>query len=122
MTVTTRLIDRLLSSEEPSIRYKTRVHVLQEPVTDRRVRSLQEEIRTSSRVRRLLSGRDAKGRLRDGVYGKCAGSALGAGDARRHRIPAWRQNAVPLRDQLMEVWLNKRSFYDEFQTDTKAGS
>ena len=58
------IVDRLLSSHEPSVRWKVRVSVLGESPTSRSARALQREIRDSTRARRLLSGRDAAGRLR----------------------------------------------------------
>ena len=48
------VIERLLESQEPSIRWKTRVAILGESPGSTEVRELQEEIRTSPRVRTML--------------------------------------------------------------------
>src|SRR5207253_272871 len=56
------VIERLLRSPEPSIRWKTRVHVLGEDRDSKAIRELEEKIRTSPRVRALLSRRNELGR------------------------------------------------------------
>ena len=123
MVTAERVIDRLLASEEPAIRFKTRVHVLKESVGNRRIRALQEEIRRSSRVRRLLSGRDASGRLRGrGVYDKWRGAHWVLATLADIGYPRGDKSLQPMRDQLMERWLNRESFYEEFDADTRAGS
>ncbi len=50
-----KLIQRLLRSPEPSIRWRTRVRVLDEPRQRPLVRALEREIRDSPRVERLLT-------------------------------------------------------------------
>jgi len=123
MVTAERVIDRLLASEEPAIRLKTRVHVLNESVSNRRIRALQQEIRESSRVRRLLSGRAASGRLRGrGVYDKWRGAHWVLATLADIGYPRGDKSLQPMRDQLMERWLNHESFYEEFDANTKAGS
>ena len=60
-----QLVDRLLRSREPSVRWRTRVRVLGEDRSSRAVRRLEEEIRRSPRARRLLTHRTAQ--FRDGA-------------------------------------------------------
>ncbi len=55
----TPLIDTLLHSDEPSIRWKVMVRVLGEDPHSRKIRDLQEEIRNSPRAKALLAGRNA---------------------------------------------------------------
>src|SRR2546425_11900829 len=59
---TTAVIDVLLRSSEPSIHWKTHVHVLGEDGDSRKNRPLREEIRGSPTVRALLSRRLQLGR------------------------------------------------------------
>jgi hypothetical protein len=59
------LVGRLLSASDPSIRWRTRVRVLGEGRSDRSVRRLEEQIRKSRTVRRLLAHRAA--RFREGA-------------------------------------------------------
>ncbi|HET8568127.1 MAG TPA: hypothetical protein VFM93_03965 [Candidatus Limnocylindria bacterium] len=61
MPRTSPVLDLLLGSDEPSIRWKTRVHVLGEERGSRRIRHLEEEIRRSPRALALFA---RAGRLR----------------------------------------------------------
>src|SRR5436305_13102204 len=100
-------IPALLASADPSIRWKTRVHVLGEDPNSKSIRLLREEIRSSPTVRALLSRRDQLGRpgTRRQVYYKWQGlhwvlaslADLGypEGDERRH----------PHRDRVLVLWL-----------------
>ncbi|HTY63929.1 MAG TPA: hypothetical protein VMG30_16905 [Acidobacteriota bacterium] len=68
------VIDRLLQSAEPSIRYKARVNILGESSRSPAIRKLQEEIRCSPRVKTLLSERGPDGRLPFHPYKKFYGA------------------------------------------------
>lgn len=59
-----KTIERLLSSPEPSIRYKVRTGVLGEPVDSPAILQLRQEIRASDQARGLLCARDAEGRIK----------------------------------------------------------
>ena len=124
MTESASVIDRLLTSDEPSIRWKTRVHVLGESETSRPVRALQKEIRHSSRVNALLSARDSAGRLVHGrdVYDKWRGAHWVLASLADIGYPRGDRSLLPVRDQLMEFWLDKGRFYEEFEVKTKAAS
>ena len=117
------VIDRLLQSDEPSIRWKTRVHVLGESEGARPVRALQREIRDSPRVAALLSGRATDGRLQSqrSVYDKWRGAHWVLAALADLGYPAGDERLLPVRDQLIEFWLAK-DFYDEFEVETKAAS
>ena len=56
----TAVIDALLKSGEPSVRWKVMTRVLGKDPESRKVRDLQEEIRTSPRARALIAGRDKR--------------------------------------------------------------
>ena len=68
------ILDRLLNSAEPSIRYKARVHVLKERPDSTAIRQLQEEIRVSSRVTKILSERRPDGSIPFHPYAKFYGA------------------------------------------------
>ncbi|GAF98938.1 unnamed protein product, partial [marine sediment metagenome] len=68
------VIDRLLKSEESSVRYKVRVGVLGEDTDGRSVRALRREITGSERVRSLLAERNADGVIPRSPYHKWMGS------------------------------------------------
>jgi hypothetical protein len=54
------LIDRLLASPEPCVRFKVTVGVLASRTDASRVEELQNEVRASARVRTLFSEKDEK--------------------------------------------------------------
>lgn len=72
---TRHVVESLLNSEEPSIRWKTRVHVLGEDPASTTTEKLQDEIRQSRLVSCLLAQRDELGKLsQTAVYGKWQGA------------------------------------------------
>ena len=115
------IVDTLLGSGEPSIRWKTRVQVLGESPTSRVVKGLQGEIRDSPRVRTLLARRDAQGRLvhEPHPYAKWAGAHWILATLADIGYPRGDRSLLPVRDQLMECWLAPH-FYEEFAVEKKA--
>jgi hypothetical protein len=67
-------IATLLKSDEPSVRFKVLVHVLERDRQSAEVKHLQEQIKASSRVQRLLSERDETGSLPYHPYAKWYGA------------------------------------------------
>jgi len=49
------LVDKLLLSKEPSIRYKIKLHLLNKDPSSKEMKDLQQEIKNSNRVQTLLS-------------------------------------------------------------------
>lgn len=106
MSVASTIIDRLVDSDEPSIRFLVRTRVLGERENSPSMLSLADEIRKSARVRALLDSRDKAGRIPGGVYAKWFGAhwilltlaelAYSRGDRAR----------IPIREQVLECWLN----------------
>lgn len=70
------IIEKLLSSEEPSIRWRTRVNVLGESRESLDIISLENEIKNSIRVRTILKNRTDDGRINNSrnVYDKWQGA------------------------------------------------
>ena len=119
-----KIVDRLLESEEPSVQWKVRVRVLGESETSRPIRALQKRIRESPRVATLLSGRGTDGRLLHGrnIYDKWRGAHWVLASLADIGYPPGDKALLPAREQLMSYWLDKRSFYQEFEVKTKAAS
>ena len=115
------MVDRLLDSTEPSIRWKTRVHVLGESPTSRAVKGLEREIRDSPRVRALLARRNAEGRLvhQSHPYAKWDGAHWILATLADIGYPRGDRSLLPVRDQLMELWLGPQ-FYEEFTVEKKS--
>jgi hypothetical protein len=114
------IVDALLRSPEPSIRWKTRVHVLGEDPSSRRLRALREEIRTSPTVRALLSRRAQLGRpgtLR-GVYYYWQGLHWVLASLADLGYPAHDESLHPIRDRVLDLWLG-RQYFHEFVARTK---
>jgi len=70
----TDIVERLSRSDEPAIRYKVLVGVLEEDPQSRKAKRLQEEIRRSRRVQKLLSERGPDGTLPHRAYRKWRGA------------------------------------------------
>ena len=116
--VTPSIVDGLLACDEPSIRWKVRVHVLGEDGQGRPIRRLRDEIRKSPRVRRLLDGHAA---LRPGTYAKWQGGhwvLLALSDL---GYPDGDADLAPIRDGVLRTWLAER-YYREFDPEHAASS
>jgi hypothetical protein len=117
------VIQALLISGEPSIRWKTRVHVLGEDAGSKPMRALREEIRRSPRVRALLSRRDQLGRpgTARAVYYKWQGLHWVAASLADLGYPEGDEALHPIRDRLLEFWLGP-TYFQEFEARTSAES
>ena len=111
----------LLKSSEPSIRWKTRVHVLGEDPRAKSIRSLRAEIRRSPTVRALLSRRDQLGLAgtRRQVYYKWQGLHWVLASLADLGYPEGDESLHPLRDRVLELWLGP-SYFREFAARTEA--
>ena len=114
------LCKALLDHPEPSIRWKTMVHVLGEDPQSRKARAVQELIRSSPRVNALLAHRQRDGRLKSrSVYDKWQGAHWILATLADIGYPRGDESLEPIRDQILDLWLQD-SFYQEFEADTKA--
>lgn len=115
------VIDELVRHPDPSIRWKTRVHVLGESPSSRAIRALREDIRGSSTVRALLSRRNQLGRpgTRRTVYYYWQGLHWVAASLADLGYPEGDASLTPIRDRLLELWLGA-SYFQEFEARTKA--
>lgn len=68
------IIQQLLKCDEPSVRYRISVGILGKPADSPEVKSLQEEVRTSPRVKAMLAPRAEDGRFPWHAYQKWKGS------------------------------------------------
>jgi hypothetical protein len=95
-----KLINRLLSSDEPSVRYKVLVNVLDEAPGSTAVRDAREEVRKSARVAALLSERDADGRIPRNPYSKWVGAHWVLAALADIGYPSGDTSLIPLREQV----------------------
>jgi hypothetical protein len=101
----------LLESDEPSIRFKTFHRILNYPADSPEIVQLREEIRSSPRVQRLLSRRDANGRLPFGSYTKWTGAHWVLAALADLGYPSGDENLIPLREQVLS-WLFSKKHLD----------
>lgn len=114
---TRAVVDELLRSNEPSVRWKVRRWVLGEDPEGRVMRRLEGEIRRSPRVRALLSAPLAT----RGVYSKWQGAHWILATLADLGYPPGDPALVPVRDEVLRTWLS-RDYYHEFEATTKAGA
>lgn len=114
------VIDTLLSSSQPSIRYKTRLHILGESPTSRPLKRLTAEIRQSALARCLLQNQQADGRITapSGVYAKWQGAHWIMAALADTGYPGGDRSLLPIRDQLQEQWLSE-TYFEEFEAPSK---
>lgn len=110
-----QLIERLLHSDEPSIRWKVMVGVLGEDPDSRQIKELRQEIRNSPRVKALLAGREKRFVREAHVYSKYRGSHWTLAALADIGYPAGDESLLPMRDQVLNHWLGK-PFYLEFES------
>ncbi len=96
------VIDKLLASDEPSIRYKVRSRVLGE--TEDSLADLRREIKDSPRVRALLSNRDESGRIfrQNQTYKKWKGAHWVFAHLADIGYPKGDPELIPMRDQVLD--------------------
>jgi len=117
------VVDALLKSVEPSIRFKARVYLLGEDPQSRAIRKLRDEIRESPRVRGLLCFRGRDGRIvrRRGIYEKWHGPHWVLAALADLGYPEGDVSLHPIRDQVLDYWL-RDDFFREFDADRKASA
>lgn len=113
-----KLIEQLLQSAEPSIRWKARVNILGEDRDRAPIRKLEKEIGESRRVAALLSRVDKQGRLKANVYAKWQGAQWVLMTLADIGYPRGMQSLQPTVDEVMSTWLAER-FFHEFVADRK---
>jgi hypothetical protein len=108
------MIERLLNSEEPSIRWKIKVNVLGQDRQSAEIRALENEIRISPRVRALLQKVGDSGVLKchRNVYDKWQGTHWVLMTLADIGFPQGDESLYPLADAVLTTWLQKRYFND----------
>ncbi|HEY7127586.1 MAG TPA: hypothetical protein VH540_26905 [Ktedonobacterales bacterium] len=94
------ILEQLTASEEPAIRYKARVHVMEEDPAAPAIRRLQQEIKDCERVRQLLSLREADGKIPRHPYSKWYGAHWVLAMLADLNYPVGDADLIPLREQV----------------------
>ena len=119
-----QLVQKLLRSREPSVRWKTRVGVLGDDADSRAIRLLREEIRLAPRSRRLVKEHLRPGRgVPWGVYRKWVGAHWSLASLADLGYPAGDPALRKDIDRSLETWL-RPSYFREWrpQTEEQASS
>jgi hypothetical protein len=106
----THMSQLLCDSSEPSIRYKARTLLTQQPPSSEEVHTLREKIRTSERVRLLLSERTPEGIIPLNPYSKWRGAHWVLMLLAELGYPPGDESLVPLREQVLDCWLAEEHY------------
>lgn len=114
------IIEKLLKSKEPSIRYKTRVKILNENPQTKTNQALSQEINHSDRVKKLLQRQNDLGEINNfkSVYDKWQGahwillSLVDLGYSNEDK------SLNPIIKQVVRAWLAPR-YFKAFEVKTK---
>ena len=120
---TAAVVDAILRSPEPSIRWKARVEVLGENARSPRLTALGEEIRTSPRIRALLSRRTQLGRpgTARAVYYKWQGLHWVLASLADLGYPPGDDALRSIRHRVLDFWLSP-AYFHEFEAKTEAAA
>lgn len=100
------IIEQLLESQEPSIRFKIRVHVLGEDIQSPEIVQLREQIRLSDRAQSLISGHNARSSVTHHVYRKFSGAHWVIATLADIGYPASDGFVAPLAELVYASWLD----------------
>lgn len=102
-----KIIDRLLTSENPFIRYKVRVNVMDDDPSGRAIGALRREMKNAPVAQTLLAEQDKNGRIAHHPYKKWIGSHWVLAQLADLDYPPGDKRLLPLRDQVLGVWLSR---------------
>ncbi len=105
--MTDGIIPKLLRSNESSVRFKVLVNVLGRGLDTTEVKKVHKEIRSSERVKLLLSQTDEDGRIRLHPYSKWCGAHWVLACLADIGYPAGDESLIPLREQVCGWLLSK---------------
>lgn len=104
------LIEQLLKSEEPSIRWKARVKLLGENRDSAGIKKLEAEVKASPRVEALLQKVDKNGRMTTQVYAKWQGAQWVFMTLADLGYPRGDKSLQATADEMVSAWLGDRFF------------
>ncbi len=106
------LIETLLKSNEPSIRWKASVNLLNEDRNSSRIKVLEQQIKNSDRVQSLLQRVNDDGTLASqrNVYDKFQGAHWVLVTLSDIGYPKSDNTLIPIANQVLDFWLQERFF------------
>lgn len=109
------VIDRLLTSDDPCLHFRTLVYALEEDPASPRVQQIRQAVRSSPRVKALLSLRDESNRIPYGSYTKWFGSHWTLATLAELGYPPGDESLIPLREDLL-AWLLGAAHWKSIKT------
>lgn len=109
------VINKLLDTDEPSVRYKVMVHVLGHDAETAECQQLRQEIKTSPRVQKLLAECDVAGDAPPGPYRKWTGTHWVLANLADIGYPSGDETLIPLRQRIYK-WLFGQSHQKKIST------
>lgn len=107
------IIKTLLNSSEPTIRYKILVNVLNKDESSHEIRSLQNEIKKSDRVKALLSKRTEEGKFPYRPYAKWYGAHYTLSVLADIGYPPGDKSIFPLIEQALTMYFPQEYFWTQ---------
>ena len=98
------VVQKLLDSGEATVRYKVLVNVLGRNPNSAEIQQLQQEIRASPRVQKLLSGWQWRHDMAPGPYRKWIGAHWVLADLADIGYPSGDESLIPIREHILD-WL-----------------
>lgn len=114
------VINKLLNSENPSIKWKTLVNILGEDPNSKKIKKLEELIKQSSTIRSLLSNMSDTGKITSfrNVYDKWQGAHWVLASLADIGYPKNDESLYQAKEQVLSHWLSPY-YYKEFEAKTK---
>jgi hypothetical protein len=109
------VISKLLKSDEPSVRFKILVNVLDKKLESPEIRELQKEIKSSPRVKLLLLERGKDGKIPFNPYRKWYGAHWVLASLADIGYPSGDESLIPLREQVYG-WLFSKEHEKKIKT------
>ncbi|MFZ0543817.1 MAG: hypothetical protein WAM60_00165 [Candidatus Promineifilaceae bacterium] len=109
-----KVIEKLLDSDEPAIRYKVMVNVLGCDPDSAECRQLRQEIKASPRAEKLLSGWEWRSHMSPGPYRKWGGAHWVLADLADIGYPPGDEALIPLREHVLH-WLFSKKHQDKIK-------
>jgi hypothetical protein len=103
--------DKLLSSDEPSVRYKVLVNILGKNKNSKEIKSLRNEIKNSTRVKTMLM-KKLDGKLTNHPYSKWHGAHWVLSILADIGYPEKDESLIPLREQVYEWLFSEKHLQD----------
>lgn len=115
-----QIAEKLLKSENPSIRWKIRINYFDEDPESKELKRISNEIKTSNTVKSLLQNLQKNGEIvsKNNIYDKWQGAHWILASLADIGYPPGDSSLDTIKDKILETWLSPY-YYNEFEAKTK---